>query len=73
MFQLCNRFCTLEEILCDIPFVKKGKKTWLTNVPITFDIEASSFYAVDENGEYVKRACIYWFSIFCIKYCLPSK
>lgn len=59
MFQLCNRFCTLEEILCDIPFVKKGKKTWLTNVPITFDIEASSFYAVDENGEYVKRACMY--------------
>ena len=43
----------LDEILCEIEFIKnKGKL--VSNIPCTFDIEASSFY---ENGE--KRCCMY--------------
>ena len=44
---------SIEEILCEIEFTKnKGKS--LSNIPCTFDIEASSFY---ENGE--KRCTMY--------------
>ena len=44
----------LEDILCEIDFLKYKKKTVISNVCSAFDIEASSFY---ENNE--KRCCMY--------------
>lgn len=49
-----NFFPTINDILCDIEFVRKSKKHKISNVASVFDIEATSFY---ENGE--KRACMY--------------
>lgn len=40
---LSEKIYNINEILCDIDFVKK-KKILLSNVPIVFDIEATSFY-----------------------------
>lgn len=44
----------IDQILCPITFVKKGKKEQLGNVASVFDIEATSFYY---NGE--KKCCMY--------------
>ena len=44
----------LEDILCNVDFVKKGKKIKYANVPSVFDIETSSFYKEDE-----KQCCMY--------------
>lgn len=43
----------LDDILCEIEFIKKGKVKY-ANVPSVFDIESSSFY-VGEN----KQCCMY--------------
>ena len=43
----------LEDILCEIEFIKKGKVKY-ANAPSVFDIESSSFY-VGEN----KQCCMY--------------
>lgn len=54
-FKLNNKwYNSLEEILCDIDFVKKGRADKISNIPAVFDIEASSFYQ-DKN----KCACMY--------------
>lgn len=45
----------LDDIICDIDFVKKGKKTLVSNVASVFDIEATSFY--NDNNE--KQCCMY--------------
>lgn len=45
----------IHDILCDIEFVKKGKKTLVSNVASVFDIEATSFY--NSNNE--KQCCMY--------------
>lgn len=45
----------IHDILCDIDFVKKGKKTLVSNVASVFDIEATSFY--NSNNE--KQCCMY--------------
>lgn len=44
----------LDDILCEIDFIKKGKKTKISNVASVFDIEASSFYKGEE-----KQCCMY--------------
>ena len=44
----------LDDILCEIDFVNKGKKTKVSNVASVFDIEATSFY---KDGE--KQCCMY--------------
>lgn len=44
----------LKDILCDIEFIKKGRKELISNVASVFDIEATSFYDNDE-----KRATMY--------------
>lgn len=44
----------IDDILCEIDFIKKGKKASLSNVPAVFDIEASSFYEGNE-----KKCCMY--------------
>lgn len=44
----------LSDILCEVDFVRKGKKELLANIPCVFDIESSSFYENDE-----KKACMY--------------
>lgn len=46
--ELSENIYDIKDILCDIEFVKK-KKTLLSNAPIVFDIEATSFY--NENRE----------------------
>ena len=54
--QNCVQFSDkIDDILCDIKFVKKGKKSAMANVASSFDIEATSFYT--EEGE--KRATMY--------------
>lgn len=51
----CKHFSSsLDDILCEIEFVKKGRKTKLANVPSVFDIEGTSFYKGNE-----KQACMY--------------
>ena len=45
----------LDDIICEIDFVKKGKKTLVSNVASVFDIEATSFY--NSNNE--KQCCMY--------------
>ena len=45
---------SLDDILCDIEFIKKGKKQMLSNVASVFDIEATSFYTDNE-----KQCCMY--------------
>lgn len=50
-----NFFPTLNDILCDIDFIKKDRKHSISNVASVFDIEATSFY--NENNE--KSACMY--------------
>lgn len=44
----------LNDILCEIEFIKKGKKTKISNVASVFDIEATSFYKGEE-----KQCCMY--------------
>ena len=44
----------LDDILCEIDFIKKGKKTKISNVASVFDIEATSFYNREE-----KQCCMY--------------
>lgn len=44
----------LDDILCEIDFLKKGKKTKISNVASVFDIEATSFYKGEE-----KQCCMY--------------
>lgn len=44
----------LDDILCEINFIKKGKKQKISNVASVFDIEASSFYIQDK-----KQCCMY--------------
>ena len=44
----------IDDILCEIDFIKKGRKASLSNVPAVFDIEASSFYEGNE-----KKCCMY--------------
>lgn len=39
----------LDDILCEIDFVNKGKKTKISNVASVFDIEATSFYKEDKK------------------------
>lgn len=51
----CKHFAnSIDDILCDIEFVRKGKKSKIGNIPCVFDIEASSFYEGNE-----KRATMY--------------
>lgn len=50
-----NFFPTINDILCDLDFIKKDKKCNIANVASVFDIEATSFY--NENGD--KCACMY--------------
>lgn len=45
---------SIEEIICDLEFVKKDKKTKIANVASVFDIEATSFYKGVE-----KQCCMY--------------
>lgn len=45
---------SLNDILCEIEFVKKGKTQLISNVASVFDIEATSFYRDDE-----KQCCMY--------------
>lgn len=53
--QDCVHFSSnLDDILCEINFLKKGKNTKISNVASVFDIEATSFY----NGE-EKQCCMY--------------
>ena len=55
MFKLYDHFFnSIDDIMCDIEFVKKGRRDLIGNVPCVFDIEATSFY----EGEN-KRACMY--------------
>lgn len=44
----------LNDILCDIEFIKKGKTQLISNVASVFDIEATSFYRDDQ-----KQCCMY--------------
>lgn len=44
----------LDDILCEIDFLKKGKKTKISNVASVIDIEATSFYKGEE-----KQCCMY--------------
>ena len=39
----------LDDLLCDIEFVKKSQKLKYANIPCVFDIETSSFYKDDEK------------------------
>lgn len=55
-FKLCEEPETnFEKLLRDYKYIKNNKKIEYLNVPIAFDIEASSFY--NEDGE--KSACMY--------------
>lgn len=47
-------FNNLTDILCEIDFIKKGRKEFYGNIPMVLDIEASSFYK-DEQ----KQCCMY--------------
>lgn len=49
-----NFFASINDILCEVDFVKKGRADKISNVPAVFDIEASSFYREDE-----KQCCMY--------------
>ena len=42
-------FNNLDDILCEIDFVKKGKTQKISNVASVFDIEATSFYKGEEK------------------------
>ena len=54
--QNCKNFNdNIDEILCEINWVKKGKKQYISNIPCVFDIEVSSFY--NSNNE--KQCCMY--------------
>lgn len=54
-FKLHNKFYdNVEEILTEIEFVKKGKNSYISNIPNVFDIESSSFYKDNE-----KCGCMY--------------
>lgn len=54
-FNLSNQFYkSIDDILCEIEFVKKGKTTEISNVASVFDIEATSFYRGEE-----KQCCMY--------------
>ena len=44
----------INDILCDIKFIKKGRTCELSNLASVFDIEASSFYKGEE-----KQCCMY--------------
>lgn len=64
MYQLTNEYTfklsktfydNIDDILCDLEFVRKGKKGKISNVASVFDIEATSFY--NKNGE--KQATMY--------------
>lgn len=44
----------IEDILCKIDFIKKGRSSKVSNVASVFDIEATSFYKGDE-----KQCCMY--------------
>lgn len=48
-------YSNIKDILCDIEFVRKGKKGKISNVASVFDIEATSFF--NKNGE--KQATMY--------------
>lgn len=50
-----NFYDNLNDILCDIEFIKKGKSEKISNVASVFDMEASSFY--NHNNE--KQCCMY--------------
>ena len=45
---------SLNDILCEIEFIKKGKTQLISNVASVFDIEATSFYKDNE-----KQCCMY--------------
>lgn len=54
-FNLSNQFYkSIDDILCEIEFVKKGKTTEISNVASVFDIEATSFYRDNQ-----KQCCMY--------------
>lgn len=54
-FNLSTQFYkNIDDILCEINFVKKGRNTELSNVASVFDIEATSFYKGDQ-----KQCCMY--------------
>lgn len=51
----CKTFCkSIDDILCEVEWVRKGKKGKVANVCAVFDIEATSFY-VEER----KQCCMY--------------
>ena len=51
----CTDFSkNIQDILCEIEFIKKGRNEQIANVPAVIDIEASSFYEGEE-----KRCCMY--------------
>ncbi len=59
-FILASNFSNnLNDILCPIEFVNKGKKDKLSNVASVFDIEASSFYKNNIRKPENKRCCEY--------------
>ena len=54
-FNLSKQFYkSIDDILCEIEFVKKSKTTEISNVASVFDIEATSFYRGEE-----KQCCMY--------------
>ena len=54
-FNLSNKFYKrIDDILCEIEFIKKGKTTEISNVASVFDIEATSFYKCE-----TKQCCMY--------------
>ena len=56
----------IEDILCDIEFVRKGKKGKVGNVASVFDIEATSFYK-DDNKQATMYAWVFGLNGRCIK------
>lgn len=63
----CETFSTkLDDILCEIEFVKKGKKQKISNVASVFDIEATSFFREDEK-QCVMYAWVFGLNGRCIR------
>lgn len=64
---LSEDFNTLNDILCDIEFVKKGKKQKISNVASVFDIEATSFYNENNEKQSIMYAWVFGINGRCIK------
>ena len=63
----CNRFYnSIAEICEDFPFLSRGKKGSVCNIPCVFDIEASSFYE-EENKRCTMYAWVFGMNGKCIR------